>query len=115
MFIPSCSSAYGSAPTLVDPRPLRPAPARHVAPSRTRASTPPRNWPFQPSAPDAPRPQAESSPQAAEATVSPALAGLTGPASVTLSRGAMIADVAMVLAWGAIIPALMWLGHAAGF
>lgn len=112
MFIPSCSSAYGSAPVLVDPRPLRPAPSRHAAPSRSRTSTPPRNWPFQPSVPDAPRPQAEP---VAQETQSVALASVTGPASVTLSRGAMIADVAMVLAWGGIIPALMWLGHAAGF
>ncbi|VGO11174.1 hypothetical protein AMB3_1505 [plant metagenome] len=113
MFIPSCSSAYGSAPVLADPRSLRPAPSRHAAPSRPRANTPPRNWPFQPSAPDAPRPQAEPAQQAEQAV--PTLAGLTGPASVTLSRGAMIADVAMVLAWGGIIPTLMWLGHAAGF
>ncbi|CAB3919775.1 hypothetical protein LMG26858_05236 [Achromobacter anxifer] len=28
---------------------------------------------------------------------------------------AMVIDVVMVLAWGAIIPGLMWLGAAAGF
>jgi hypothetical protein len=32
-----------------------------------------------------------------------------------MTRKAMLIDVAMVLAWGAIIPGLMWLGAAAGF
>ncbi|MFA5521649.1 MAG: hypothetical protein WCY98_05425 [Castellaniella sp.] len=31
------------------------------------------------------------------------------------SRLAMLSDVCLVLAWGASIPALMWLGAAAGF
>jgi hypothetical protein len=41
------------------------------------------------------------------ATAEPVTAGMT--------RKAMLIDVAMVLAWGAIIPGLMWLGAAAGF
>jgi len=32
-----------------------------------------------------------------------------------LSRGAMVADICMVAAWGATIPGLMWLGVAGGF
>lgn len=32
-----------------------------------------------------------------------------------LSRGAMLADVLLVLLWGASIPGLMWLGAAGGF
>jgi len=32
-----------------------------------------------------------------------------------LSRRAMLVDVLMVVAWGAAIPALMWLGAAGGF
>lgn len=32
-----------------------------------------------------------------------------------LSRGAMVVDVCLVLAWGATIPGLMWLGVASGF
>lgn len=32
-----------------------------------------------------------------------------------LSRGAILADVFMVVIWGATIPGLMWLGAAGGF
>ncbi|MYN11867.1 hypothetical protein GSY71_01700 [Pusillimonas sp. TS35] len=32
-----------------------------------------------------------------------------------LSRGAMLVDVCLVLAWGATIPGMMWLGVAGGF
>ncbi|MGB3288066.1 MAG: hypothetical protein WBA83_02200 [Burkholderiaceae bacterium] len=35
--------------------------------------------------------------------------------SGSLSRGAMVADICMVAAWGAAIPGLMWLGAAGGF
>lgn len=35
--------------------------------------------------------------------------------SSPLTRGAMVADVCMVAAWGATIPGLMWLGAAGGF
>ncbi|NYT77817.1 hypothetical protein H0A71_12490 [Alcaligenaceae bacterium] len=35
--------------------------------------------------------------------------------SATLTRGAMVVDVVLVLAWGATIPGLMWLGVASGF
>jgi hypothetical protein len=33
----------------------------------------------------------------------------------SLSRGAMLTDVLLVLVWGASIPGLMWLGAAGGF
>ncbi|MCB5364023.1 hypothetical protein H0484_09720 [Pusillimonas sp. CC-YST705] len=32
-----------------------------------------------------------------------------------LTRGAMLADVVLVMVWGASIPGLMWLGAAGGF
>lgn len=32
-----------------------------------------------------------------------------------LTRGAMVADICLVAAWGATIPGLMWLGVAGGF
>lgn len=32
-----------------------------------------------------------------------------------LTRGAMVGDVVLVIAWGASIPVLMWLGVAGGF
>ncbi len=37
------------------------------------------------------------------------------PVSQGLTTRQIVADIAMVLAWGAMIPALMWLGAAAGF
>ena len=43
--------------------------------------------------------------------------GAKRPASVPgrLTRKAMLADVVLVLFWGASIPGLMWLGAAGGF
>lgn len=35
--------------------------------------------------------------------------------SFGLSRKAMLADIVLVLCWGASIPGLMWLGAAGGF
>lgn len=35
--------------------------------------------------------------------------------SARLTRGAMVADICLVAAWGATIPGLMWLGAAGGF
>lgn len=32
-----------------------------------------------------------------------------------LTRGAMLADICLVLVWGAMIPGMMWLGVAVGF
>jgi hypothetical protein len=32
-----------------------------------------------------------------------------------LTRGAMVTDICLVAAWGAMIPGLMWLGAAGGF
>lgn len=37
------------------------------------------------------------------------------PVTSQVTMKAMVIDVMMVLAWGAIIPGLMWLGAAAGF
>ncbi|TEA77390.1 hypothetical protein [Allopusillimonas ginsengisoli] len=38
-----------------------------------------------------------------------------GRTSSRLTRGSMLVDVCLVLAWGATIPGLMWLGVASGF
>jgi len=32
-----------------------------------------------------------------------------------LTRGAMVADICLVVMWGATIPGLLWLGTAGGF
>jgi len=32
-----------------------------------------------------------------------------------LTRASMLADICLVLAWGAMIPGMMWLGVAVGF
>ncbi len=43
--------------------------------------------------------------------------GFSRPVSArkSLSRGAILADIFMVVVWGATIPGLMWLGAAGGF
>lgn len=38
-----------------------------------------------------------------------------GRPSASLTRKAMVADVLLVIFWGATIPGLMWLGAAGGF
>jgi len=38
-----------------------------------------------------------------------------GEKSPKLTRGSMLADICLVLVWGAMIPGLMWLGAAGGF
>jgi len=86
---------------------------------------PPGKWPFPPAPPSAVRggrragqpAQGQSGARAGDGIGRPA-DGADRPAQgqgepVTLGR--MAGDVLMVLAWGALIPGLMWLGHAAGF
>jgi len=64
----------------------------HVS-SFSRIATPrPAKWPFPPTPQ---RPGKRGAPQ--------------------LTRGAMLADVLLVVAWGATIPGLLWLGSAGGF
>lgn len=108
---------------------------------RTRATRMPARWPFPPvptpeevsgvpaagvpaaGAPAVDTPASVSAPAAAPAAV-PAAMGARDhsigdanaqPVANQLTMKAMITDVVLVLAWGAMIPGLMWLGVAGGF
>ncbi|CAB3679450.1 hypothetical protein LMG26685_04187 [Achromobacter mucicolens] len=108
---------------------------------RTRATRMPARWPFPPAptpeevsgvpaagvpaagAPAVDTPASVSAPAAAPAAV-PAAMGARDhsigdanaqPVANQLTMKAMITDVVLVLAWGAMIPGLMWLGVAGGF
>lgn len=78
---------------------------------RKRAGTLPGRWPFPPAAADAvPTGNVVQVPRErslGNATVE--------PVSNQVSVKSMVLDVVLVLAWGAMIPALMWLGVAGGF
>ncbi|MFJ3463794.1 hypothetical protein [Achromobacter spanius] len=107
--------------------------------ARTRATRMPARWPF----PPAPTPEEASAggpaagtpvagapaglPATGVSIVAPAAPAATAtrdqsigdakaqPAANQLTTKAMITDVVLVLAWGAMIPGLMWLGVAGGF
>ena len=85
--------------------------SRACAPVRQQpaAQVPARKWPFPP------EPQ---SPGAQSVAFQPA-ASLDDvrqmSANQIVSRKAMLIDVLMVAAWGIAIPAVLWLGSAAGF
>ena len=107
--------------------------------ARTRATRMPARWPFPPAptpdeasvgGPVAGIPAAgapASLPAAGVSVVAPAAPAATvardqsigdaqaQPAGNQLTMKAMITDVVLVLAWGAMIPGLMWLGVAGGF
>lgn len=110
---------------------------------RTRAARMPARWPFPPAptpeevsggpaaggpaagAPAVDSPASVSAPAAAPAPAAvPAALGARDhsigdakaqPVANQLTMKAMITDVVLVLAWGAMIPGLMWLGVAGGF
>jgi hypothetical protein len=111
---------------------------------RSRSGTAPARWPFPPAPVEegslvgqavlVPTSVPVSSPASVLVPViRPVAAPAAGPAAPTAERErslgnatvepvtsqvtmkAMVLDVVMVLAWGAIIPGLMWLGAAAGF
>ncbi|MFY0475847.1 hypothetical protein [Achromobacter marplatensis] len=101
---------------------------------RARPGSMPARWPFPPApVEDDAAGRGMVPAQAPVATVDPVapVAASTPTASVARERSlgnatvepvtsqvtmkAMVIDVVMVLAWGAIIPGLMWLGAAAGF
>ena len=110
---------------------------------RTRATRMPARWPFPPAptpeevsggpaagtpaagGPAVDTPASVSAPAAAPApTAVPAAMGARDhsigdakaqPVANQLTMKAMITDVVLVLAWGAMIPGLMWLGVAGGF
>ncbi len=110
---------------------------------RTRATRMPARWPFPPAptpeevaispaaggpaagAPAVDTPASVSAPAAAPVPAAvPAASGARDhsigdakaqPVANQLTMKAMITDVVLVLAWGAMIPGLMWLGVAGGF
>lgn len=110
---------------------------------RTRATRMPARWPFPPAptpeevsggpaaggpaagGPAVDSPASVSAPAAAPAPAAvPAAMGARDhsigdakaqPVANQLTMKAMITDVVLVLAWGAMIPGLMWLGVAGGF
>lgn len=108
---------------------------------RTRSTRMPARWPFPPAptpeevaispaagdpaagAPAVDTPASVSAPAAVPAAV-PVASGARDhsigdakaqPVANQLTMKAMITDVVLVLAWGAMIPGLMWLGVAGGF
>lgn len=95
---------------------------------RARTGTMPARWPFPPApVEEGALPGTAATAGAATAPVSPrqpvaatvrerSLGNATvEPVTSQVTLKAMVLDVVMVLAWGAIIPGLMWLGAAAGF
>ncbi|WGJ91987.1 hypothetical protein QEP15_06780 [Achromobacter mucicolens] len=105
---------------------------------RTRATRMPARWPFPPAPtpeevaispaagdPAVDTPASVSAPAAAPVPAAvPAASGARDhsigdakaqPVANQLTMKAMITDVVLVLAWGAMIPGLMWLGVAGGF
>lgn len=105
---------------------------------RTRATRMPARWPFPPAptpeevsrgpaagGPAVDTPASVSAPAAAPAPAAvPVASGARDhsigdakaqPVANQLTMKAMITDVVLVLAWGAMIPGLMWLGVAGGF
>ncbi|QKH34115.1 hypothetical protein FOC84_03835 [Achromobacter pestifer] len=98
---------------------------------RVRPGSVPARWPFPPAPAEAgalagqavaapvpmPAPAVPVAPvEAAPASRERCLGNATvEPVTAQVTRKAMVIDVVMVLAWGAIIPGLMWLGAAAGF
>lgn len=77
----------------------------------------PGKWPFPPPSSGHARSPGCRPGWSGPGTAAPAGAaqGSRDKAQGATSLAGRIADVAMVLAWGALIPGLMWLGHAAGF
>ncbi|MGE8690509.1 MAG: hypothetical protein ACN6PJ_25420 [Achromobacter sp.] len=106
---------------------------------RSRSGAAPARWPFPPAPSEEGLPTGEAAavpaamPAPVARPVSPVVPVASGmpaapsvrecslgnataePVTAGMTRKAMLIDVAMVLAWGAIIPGLMWLGAAAGF
>ncbi|MCF7766216.1 hypothetical protein [Achromobacter pulmonis] len=81
------------------------APAQVEPRKRERTGTLPGKWPFPPAAG-----------QDASAAGGRCLGNATvEPVSDQVSVKRMVLDVVLVLAWGAMIPGLMWLGVAGGF
>ncbi|MBB1597177.1 hypothetical protein [Achromobacter sp. UMC46] len=102
---------------------------------RARPGSMPARWPFPPAPVDegatgrglVPAPAETVRPAAPVAAAVPATQATPAarerslgnatvePVTSQVTMKAMVLDVVMVLAWGAIIPGLMWLGAAAGF
>ncbi|MGS1006616.1 hypothetical protein [Achromobacter anxifer] len=100
---------------------------------RARPGSVPARWPFPPAPAEAdaltgqavvaplPAPSAPVAPVEVMVVAAPAVRerslgnATVEPVTAQVTTKAMVIDVVMVLAWGAIIPGLMWLGAAAGF
>ncbi|MFD4837875.1 hypothetical protein ACFWP0_10235 [Achromobacter sp. NPDC058515] len=101
---------------------------------RVRSGTTPARWPFPPApveegaltgnavvAPAAPAVVPVATPVAPAMPAAPAVRdhclgnATVEPVSQQVTMKAMVTDVVLVLAWGAMIPGLMWLGVAGGF
>lgn len=95
----------GIAPAAANPATAEPA-------KRDRTGTLPGKWPFPPAS-------THDTPPAGAVVRSPRERSLGNatvePVSDQVSVKSMVLDVVLVLAWGAMIPALMWLGAAGGF
>ncbi|MGZ9896409.1 hypothetical protein ACXXNA_22890 [Bordetella bronchiseptica] len=117
MTIATTLDAATSLPTAMPGRTL--GALRRLARAWAGAAVPQRKWPFPPTPPGQAQPCTASQPRPAQAQaqVQPlhAQAGLGGAAAQVLSTKAKIIDVLLVAVWGAMIPALMWLGAAGGF
>lgn len=83
----------------------------------SRTGTLPGKWPFPPASADVTVPAAGNA--AGNLIRGPRERSLGNatvePVSDQVSVKSMVLDVVLVLAWGAMIPALMWLGAAGGF
>ncbi|ARP75937.1 hypothetical protein [Bordetella genomosp. 6] len=123
MTIATTLDAATSLPTAMPGRTL--GALRRLARAWAGAAVPQRKWPFPPTPPGQAQPCTASQPRPAQA-VQPAQvqaqaqplhaqAGLGDAAAQVLSTKAKIIDVLLVAVWGAMIPALMWLGAAGGF
>lgn len=82
----------------------------------SRLASLPAKWPFPAPAQDDAASKGKAGESAARLPRERTLGNATvEPVADQLSMKSKVADVLLVLAWGAMIPALMWLGAAGGF
>ena len=81
----------------------------------SRLASLPAKWPFPAPAQDDAASKGKPEKRRAPAARAHAGNATVEPVADQLSMKSKVADVLLVLAWGAMIPALMWLGAAGGF
>ena len=81
----------------------------------SRLASLPAKWPFLAPAQDDAASKGKAGKRRAPAARAHAGNATVEPVADQLSMKSKVADVLLVLAWGAMIPALMWLGAAGGF